>query len=455
VSGAEGLVVRPAVAPGSAETLHAALAEQARGDRLAAVAVLAAGSRLSAETPAAQRLLLAGLYREAGLLDEADAAYTALAAGSDAAVRLKAEAGLAAVALDRGEPQAAADRLTRLAPPPGDPVSVTVNDLLIRAYLATGQGLQATRLLPAEERDPFVAVNRATAFMAIGDTFSAVSELKAAARAASRSVPEEAYLRERILLALGTLYGEQGRLDEALSAFAGMSPRGPLADRMRFGRGLAFHHHGDRVKAIAEFQGLERDAPDSPYALEGMLIMADAYRELNAPRRAVAEYRKALERFQERARAAGFLKDETERMPFDQGLTGLIFSGAWREPAAARDTARYRGLAVLFRTPGFAALFDDYRQVVLTVARLEGVNARLQGRGQTAAAGSVTAAVDRMGVFRSLIEAAARRAVLRILQEERERMEDASLTASLGITQSILFDRLGEDGRELYFREGS
>jgi len=70
-------------------------------------------------------------------------------------------------------------------------------------------------------------------------------------------------------------------------------------------------------------------------------------------------------------------------------------------------------------------------------------------------AGSVTAAVDRMGVFRSLIEAAARRAVLRILQEERERMEDASLTASLGITQSILFDRLGEDGRELYFREGS
>jgi tetratricopeptide (TPR) repeat protein len=291
------------------------------------------------------------------------------------------------------------------------------------------------------------------AFMSVGDTFSAVQDLEAAARAANRSVPEEAYLRERTLLALGLLYGEQGRLEDALGAFARMAPGGPLADRVRFGRGMAFFHHEDLVKAVAEFQALERDHPDSPYALEGALIMADAYRRLNAPLRAVTEYRKALESFRARAASTDEVLAEADGLSFDEGLTGLLFSDAWKGSEAREPIPRLEGLQLLLHTPGFAALLDEYRQVILTIDRLEGLNRRLAGRGQDDAAARVSAAVDRLGVFRSMFEAAARQAVIGILKDERERLEDLSLTASLGITQSILFDRMGADGRDLYFKD--
>lgn len=448
----DGLAVRGPAAPGPEAAWRVALAERARGDRLAAVAVLAAERRLNTGLSAEQSLLLADLYADAGLLQEAEQGYAALATDPHPATRLRAQAGLARIDLERGRPRAVVERLTPVTPPPNDPLAGTVTDLLIRAHLALDEGRAATRLLPATGNDPYLAVNRAMAFIGVGDTFSALEQFKAAARSANRSVPDEAYLRERVLLAMGLLYGEQGRLDEALGAFSDMSPQGPLADRMRFGRGLAFVQHGDRVKAVAEFQGLERDFPDSPYALEGLLQMAEAYRALNAPRRAVAEYRKALERFQARARAADYLIADADRLPFDQGLTGLIFSGAWHPPAAPEEGDRYRGLEILFHTPGFAALFDEYRQVVLTMDRLEAINRRLAGGGQAEAAGRVRDAIDRLGVFRSLFEAAARRAVLQILKEERERLEDLSLTASLGITQSILFDRLGSEGEDLYFK---
>jgi tetratricopeptide (TPR) repeat protein len=452
------IAVRAVTEPGPTEAWRVALAERARGDRLAAIAALAAAVRMHPDAPATPRLLLADLYREAGLTDEADGLYRVLAGNPDPNTAARARIGRAEIALSRDRPEAVAALLRPVDLPPSHPLAGRAADVRIRALLAQGQGREAIRLQPVAGGDPFAAANRAMAFMSVGDTFSAVQDLEAAARAANRSVPEEAYLRERALLALGLLYGEQGRLEDALGAFARMAPGGPLADRIRFGRGMAFFHHEDLVKAVAEFQALERDHPDSPYALEGALIMADAYRRLNAPLRAVTEYRKALESFRARAASTDRALAEADGRSFDEGLTGLIFSDAWKNPERTGPGARERpgrleGLQLLLHAPGFASLLDEYRQVVLTIDRLEGLNRRLAGRGQADAAARVSAAVDRLGVFRSMFEAAARQAVIGILKDERERLEDLSLTASLGITQSILFDRMGADGRDLYFKD--
>jgi len=455
VSKADGLAVEPDVVPTADHAWRVALAERGRGDSLAAMAALEAGIRLLPGVRVQHRLLLADMYREAGLLEEADAIYTAVATGPVGDDAMRGTIGRARVALARGEADRAAQLLSPLNPAPDHPLAGTIGELMLRAHLAREQGTALMRPPPATGGDPFALVNRGLAFMALGDTFSAVGEFRSAVRVASRTVPEEAYLRERVLLALGTLYGQQGRVDEALAAFGEMAPEGPLGDRLQFGRGLAYYVHGDLVKAVAEFQGLEKDHPESGYAMEGILMMADAYRRLNAPRRAVAEYRRALARFQDRAKAMDLLLADADRVPFDQGITGLVFlGGRWRGDTPLPEVVTTAGLRLLFQAPGFITLGDDYRQIGRTIDRLEGVAVRLERGGQDGMARAVRDGIDRVGVFRSMFEAAARQAVIRVLKDERARLEDLSLTASLGIGQSILFDRMAGD-EPIYFRDAT
>jgi tetratricopeptide (TPR) repeat protein len=454
VSGADGLAVQPDVVPTADLAWRVALAERGRGDSLAAIAALEAGIRLLPGVQVAHRLFLADLYREAGLLDEADDIYSIVAAGAKGDDAMRGTIGRARVALARGDADRAAALLAPLHPGPDHPLAGTVGELVLRAVLAREQGGALLQPPPATGGDPFALTNRALAFMAMGDTFSAVGEFRAAARAASPTVPEEAYLRERVLLALGTLYAQQGRLDEALAAFGQMGPEGPLADRVMYGRGLAFYSHGDLVKAVAEFQALEKARPESRYALEGILVMADAYRRLNAPRRAVAEYRRALDRFQGRAKAVDLLLADADEVPFDQGITGLVFGGHWRGEEPLPEDVTSAGLRLLFQAPGFITLEDDYRQIGRTINRLESVALRLERGGQDGMARAVRDGIDRLGVFRSMFEAAARQSVIRVLKDERARLEDLSLTASLGVGQSILYDRMAGD-EPLYFKEGA
>jgi len=454
VSKADGLAVEPDVVPTAEHAWRVALAERGRGDSLAAIAALEAGIRLLPGARVAHRLLLADLYRDAGLLDEADAIYAAVASGTTGDNAMRGTIGRARVALARGDADAATDLLRPLAPGPDHPLAGMVGELILRAHLTRERGSAMMRPPPATGGDPFALANRALAFMALGDTFSAIGEFRAAARAASRSVPEEAYLRERVLLALGTLYAQQGRMEEALAAFGEMSPEGPLADRLQFGRGLAFYVHGDLVKAIAEFQGLEKAHPESAYALEGILMMADGYRRLSAPVRAAAEYRRALARFQDRAKAVDLLLADADRVPFDEGITGLVFGGRWRGERPLPPAVTSAGLRLLFQAPGFVTLEDDYRQIGRTIDRLDGVALRLERGGQEGMSRAVHDGIDRVGVFRSMFEAAARQAVIRVLKDERARLEDLSLTASLGVGQSILFDRIAGD-EPLYFREAA
>jgi tetratricopeptide (TPR) repeat protein len=454
VSKADGLTVTPDVVPTADHAWRVALAERGRGDALAAMAALEAGIRLLPGVRVQHRLLLADLYREAGLWDEADAIYATVASGATGDDAMRGTIGRARVALARGDAIGATKLLSPLSPGPDHPLAGAIGELVLRAHLAREQGTGMMRPPPATGGDPFALVNRGLAFMALGDTFSAIGEFRAAAKAASRTVPEEAYLRERVLLALGTLYAQQGRVDEALAAFGEMAPEGPLADRLQFGRGLAYYDHGDLVKAVAEFQSLEKAHPESAYAMEGILMMADAYRRLNAPRRAVAEYRWALTRFQDRAKAVDLLLADADRVPFDQGITGLVFGGRWRGETPLPKAVTSAGLRLLFQAPGFVTLEDDYLQIGRTIDRLEGVAARLERGGDASMSRAVRDGIDRVGVFRSMFEAAARQAVIGVLKDERARLEDLSLTASLGVGESILFDRMaGEE--PLYFRDAA
>ncbi len=440
---ADAVVVQSSQPVTAVHNWRVALAEQARGDYLAAAAVMNSGIRLHRDGSSRSLLLLGDLYRQLELSDLAAAQYRKLlkkARGNDA---VRAQVGLARVVLDRGNPGETVAMLASLSLPADHPLIGEVNDLLVRAHLQMDLGQGLIQALPVSGTDPFVTVNRAVAYRAVGDTFSTINALKIAGMQSNRSIPLEAYLRERIFLALGTLYAEQGKLQESLEMFGETSEHGIFADRRRYGRALAFIHSGDLVKAVAELKVLERNFPASPYALEGLLAMADSYRRLNAPHRAVTEYRKALERFRGRVKGIDFLLGGLEDQPFDQGLTGLIFSSVWKKGRGQGLQEVDTGLQILFKTPGFSLVLEEYQQVVLAIRRLEGLNRRLARAGQERAAGRVKDGIERLGVFRTLYEEAARQVVIRTLQAERKRMESLSLTASLGMTQSLLFDRAG------------
>ena len=436
--------------PGPDLAWRVALAEHARGDRLAALATLRAAEELHGTLPGSMNLLSGDLAREAGLVDQAEARYRGLLNAPDPFLGIRARIGLARVALGRNHPQDAIDVLEPVQLAPEHPLSGAVIDLNTRAYLAMDMGRTATEAFSGSGSDPFAAVNRAMAFQSVGDTFSAIGELKSASRLSNRSVPVEAYLRERVLLSLGTLYGEQGRMDAAMVAFSKMSPQGPLGDRYRFSRGLAFFNNRELVKAVAEFDALDREWPGSLYALEGHLAKAEAYRRLNAPRQAVAVYREALERFQERTRRIDRLLAEVRRQPFQSGLTGAAFAADWRERAAVEPPELSTGLQILFGSERIAPVLAEHRQITLTLERLETLNRRFAAAGHAQAA-EVSGGIEGLGVFRTLFEEAARQEVIRILGDERQRVDDLSVAASLGITQSVLFDQRGQGGKGLVF----
>ncbi|MBI5136446.1 MAG: tetratricopeptide repeat protein [Nitrospirae bacterium] len=436
-------------APGAEHAWRVAMAELARGDRLAAIAVLDASARLFGPPADGRRLTLADLAREAGLPGRAENAYQELAASPNADVRNRARLGSARLAVDAGRLDEAVAILSALALSPG-PDADAAHDLLIRALLALGRDHDAVAVPAPDGAGPFLSANRAMAFQAVGDTFSAVTELERAVRLCNNSVPVEALLRERLLLALGTVLAEQGRLERAVEVFGEMSPQGPFGDRHRFARGLAFFGNGEMVKAVAEFQALEREHPSSPYAMEGLLVMGEAFRALNAPRQAVAQYRKALDLYHGRTRAVQVLLDESRVAAFDAGITGLIFTPGW-QPGDGGQARVTTGLGVLFRTPGFARLLDEHRQIGFATRRLEAARRLLRAGGDPALAKRVNAGLDGLAVFRGMFQAAARELVIRTLEAERDQVEELSITASLGITQSVLFDSTGRDGSDLVF----
>ncbi len=451
-----GLVVSPAVQPTAETGYKAALAETARGDRLAAIAVLEAADSVLGGLSPSQQLYRADLLREAGLPEQATQAYLTLAytKGALTDTIVAARLGLAKLALEAGRYDDVLVRLADLKLRDGHPRADAVKDLLIQALYAQDRARDAIDKYPSGGNDPFLRFNRAMAYQAIGDTFSAVSELQKGIKLANREVPVEANLRERALLALGMILAEQNKLDDALAAFGQMNPDGPYADRLRFARGLAFYSNRELIKAVAEFQALERDHSYSPYALEGMLVMADAFRELNASRQAVTEYRKALERSQNRGGSIDRLLEQARTGPFSEGMTGMLFGAPGRRARMAGQVNPAIGANIVLSHAGFERVVSDYRQIGRSRARLESVKRRLLAMGRNYDAERVSGGQDRLATWEGLFETAARDLVIELMAAERRQVEELSITASLGITQSVVFDSTGRSSKGLVFPEG-
>ncbi|MDH5526726.1 MAG: tetratricopeptide repeat protein [Nitrospirota bacterium] len=424
----DGPVTRQEV-PGPEHRRRVAVGLRAVGDLLGAIGVLQGAEGL---TPS-DRLLLADLYLQADLPKLADGLYRELDAV--AAHRAAARLGRARVALALGDANTARKRLDSLALKRDHPLAAEADVVRVAALRRTEVAEDLIQALPAGG-NPFVHAARAQTYLSVGDTFSAINEFDEAARLAVTNDPEVVSLRQRALLASASLYADQGRVGEALTRFDRLD-NGPLADRVRFGRALAFFRAGDLIKTVAEIDTLERTHPASAWLPEARLMRGDAYRKLAATHQAVGEYRKALAAFRKWDTELDTLLTEVATGPFVRGLTGRLFGGG--VTGAAADPPRDRAVQVLLRTPGMADIVADHRQMAFTVARLE----RLEGvSGQLG---------NSLQALRAGLEEAAREQVRVALVNEQERIGDLAIAASVGMTQTILFDRSG--GRGLVFED--
>ncbi|MDH4228578.1 MAG: hypothetical protein OEW11_02375 [Nitrospirota bacterium] len=438
----KALLVHPPQTPDADMVHRVALGDRARGDLLGAAAVLAVAP---GTLPIPDQLLLADVYREAGIDAPAADIYAALAEHPDAGVKLRVRIGQAYLELEKN-PSATLKTLGALKPPAGTSLAAEAATLQIAALRRTEAAHALISALPPAGGDAFVLAARAQAFVAVGDPFSAIREYDDAARLATGTAPEISALRERALLAAASLFAEQGRSAEALQRFDAISA-GEIADRVRFGRAVAFLRGGDLVKSVAEINAMERERPESAYLPEGRLMKAEIYRRLNVPYQAVAEYRKALSAFRERTRQLEALIVTVRGGPFGQGLTGHLFA-----PQRTGDIppVGIEGVAiqVLARHPALVAAVADHHQVAFTLERLEQVAIGSSAGGD---AGRGAALRDKVTALRGGLEAGAREQVTTLLEAERVRLSDLSIAAAVGITQSVLSDQTG--ARDLVFEE--
>jgi hypothetical protein len=168
----------------------------------------------------------------------------------------------------------------------------------------------------------------------------------------------------------------------------------------------------------------------------------------------VAEFRKALERFNGRGQAIDYLLAETQRERFDEGITGLIFTGDWQRPGLHVQPRLSTGLRILFATPGLSAQLDEHRQIYLTLTRLEALKRQPEVRANPALMARLEEGLDGLYVFRGLFQAAAREWVINTLTTARAQTEELAVAASLGISQSVLFDSTGRSSGTLVFGAG-
>jgi tetratricopeptide (TPR) repeat protein len=306
--------------------------------------------------------------------------------------------------------------------------------LTLRAY---PQALAAFRNVPKSSADtPLALYGQAQALSGLGDAFTASGTLTKLIQSRSIFDPIRSRVIERAHAALGFLFLQQGRDDEALTELGQVRSDNPVYETALFGVGWALRKQNEHVKAIAIFQDLLVRFPAGIHAHEARLALAASYADLRAYTRSVTAYRTALDALttamntvdQRRAAIRESAWDPLVEVPPDEDSI-----------AFTRASEHYRWL-VRFE--------QDLRQTLDRFpAYLAGPprSATLQNRLQTLDGSQLKAngqeLLVKIEAVRNESRQALRALALDALVREQARLEDWSVQASLGIARNLVVER--------------
>ena len=217
------------------------------------------------------------------------------------------------------------------------------------------------------------------------------------------------------------MFIEQNRYQEAISALGMVSTRSPFFDQALFGIGWSYMKLEEHVKAIVVFKDLTEMLPESSYAYEARVTMGYSYSKLKAYTKAVDNYRNSLE---VSSRQINLLTQKMETVK----LQGIDLNQAHKPLAleSPEEADKIRGIV------------EKYQDLT----RLSSKD-WAQPMGNDLKVGLKDLGRRFSSVFQNLI--------LQSLQRQRERLEELSIQASIGIAKNLVLEKTEFGGEELVF----
>ena len=270
---------------------------------------------------------------------------------------------------------------------------------------------------------PYALYALGLAYLGVGDTYAAQQAFK---KLIDLDLPSDrleasqvARLIEKSLVTIGLMLIEQNRYQEAISVLGMVSTRSPFFDQAVFGIGWSYMKLEEYVKAIVAFKDLTEIFPESSYADEARVIMGYNYSKLKAYTKAVDSYRNSLE---VSSRQINLLIQKMETLR----LQGIDLNQVSRPSGLASPqeadkiwelVERYQDLTHFSSKDGAQPIGNDFK------ASLKDLGRRLSSALQDL--------------------------TLQSLKSQRERLEELSIHASIGIAKNLVLERTEFGGEEL------
>ncbi|MCI0529371.1 MAG: tetratricopeptide repeat protein, partial [Nitrospira sp.] len=272
---------------------------------------------------------------------------------------------------------------------------------------------------------PYALYALGLAYVGIGDTFSAQQAFKKVIDLDLPSSSPEASQMEKLieksLVTLGLMLIEQNRYQEAISILGMVSARSPFFDQAVFGIGWSYMKLEEYVKAIVAFKDLTEMFPDSSYTDEARVMMGYNYSKLKAYTKAVDSYRNSLEASSHQINLL-IKKTETLRL---QGvdLNQINRPSGFVSPQETDKiwglVKRYQNLTRLSSKDGAPSIGNDFKTSLKDLGR------------------------HLSTILQDL--------TLQSLKGQRERLEELSIHASIGIAKNLVLEKTEFGGEELIF----
>lgn len=331
-------------------------------------------------------LVLGGLYLAYGFHQEAARIFEAfLEKDQPPAVRDEAWFYLAKTQYQRGQYQQAKSSLERIRGNLGLSLQMERNSLEASVLMHLAEYESALKILPDIDKNspwwPYARYNMGVALYRSGQKDMGITILDELGNLKTTN-NEAQIVKDKANLALGFGYLAESQPEKAKIVLKRMFLTGPYANRALLGLGRAYSANQEYEKSLVPWLELVERHPSDPAVQDGLMAVPFAFGQLKAYKQSLDYYQKAMQTFQQEIKNINKAADAVGGGKLVEGLlraqTGESISGLW-DVQKVLDTPEGRYLWPLVASREFSETLYNYKQLRLTLGKLEGWSAKVNG----------------------------------------------------------------------------
>ena len=329
-------------------------------------------------------LVLGGLYLAYGFHQEAEKIFEAfLDKEQPPAVANQAWFYLAKTLYQRGRFQLALNALERIQGNLGlrlQPERVALQSMV---YMNLGEYDAALKILPEVGKDSrwwaYSRYNMGVALYRLGHKEQGINILDEVGSLADAG-QEARVVKDKANLALGYGYLAANQPERAMTVLNRMLLDGPYANRALLGLGRAYSAKKEHEKSLIPWLKLVQRQQSDPAVQDALMAVPYAFGQLQAYKQSLDYYEKAMLAFQQEIQAINTAADAVGGGKLIEGLiraeSGESVGGMWNLKKVL-DTPEGRYLWPLLASREFTETFYNYKQLRMSLGKLEGWSAAL------------------------------------------------------------------------------